>query len=419
MTSKKINFRVWLPWSTCSIATLPVVPNAVNSICMMVWAALVLCAFWFDGKEQPAPRHPKWLVLLFGGNFLLLAISLLYTNDLSAGSSFLTTELPMILFPFLFRVAEPFLADRTAVLKKVLTVFWVSTVLMALWVFYKYWQQGLWGEFIKADSFNLILRNTAEKTTDKHPDYLSLFLVFSLFIAGSRLFDAGSKRIKVLYGLSMLPQLLLLLLLAARSPILGMIAGSLIVCFLRIKRPLLRWMAALTVAGGFFLIIRLTPSIWSRLVEVKNTPLETPVGIYFNSTNLRVGIFKCSWQVIRDHTFTGVGAGGDRKALMDCYAQFPTDAYRKSFYNTHDQYLNFWLLSGIFSLLLFLFSLAWSFHYSLRRKDHLMLFFLILMTIAFLSENVLSRQAGVVFYYFFICLMVYRHPAQPVGKADG
>lgn len=409
MTVKSLDIRTWLTWSTCSIALLPVVPNAVNSICMMVWAGLTVLSFFVHRRQTPSgerPYTPGSFLLYGGGNFLLLALSLLYSIDKKEGVNFLVTELPMLLFPLCFFIFTPAFKDRKEVLNKTLTVFWIATVGMTLWVFFQYGQLGLFRQFGKADSFNTILRQTAEKVTDKHADYLSIYLVFSLYIAATRCLKKIVSSQKAMYAISIPLQGVLLFLLAARSPIFALVAGSIIICFLQIRRPLTRWIVMLSMTATFLLTIRLTPSIWSRIEEVRNTPLAAPIGIYHNSTNIRVGIYTCAWQLILKHPATGTGAGSDRKLLTDCYTQFPTDAYQKTFYNTHNQYLNFWLLGGVFTLLLFLASLVWQYRQSIRLRDHTFLFFLLLMTIAFLTENILSRQAGIAFYYFFSCLLV-------------
>jgi O-antigen ligase len=278
---------------------------------------------------------------------------------------------------------------------------------MALWVFFQYWRLDLFRQFAQADSFNTILRQTAEDVTDKHADYLSVYLVFSLFIATIRAVKKTTPLRRTLYALSIPLQGWLLFLLAARSPIIALVIGSLVICFLQIRKPVTRWIVLLGLTACFLVIIRLTPSIWSRIEEVHNTPLATPVGVYHNSTNIRVGIYKCTWELIRQYPLMGIGAGSDRRMLTECYAQFPTDVYQKTFYNTHNQYLNFWLLGGLPSLLLFLASMVWQCRQSLHRKDYIFLFFLLLMAVAFSTENILSRQAGIVFYYFFSCCFLF------------
>jgi len=410
MIKKFPDITTWLTWSTCSIALLPVVPNAINSISMMVWAALTILSYFIHRREQTArseSRPATGAFLLLGGNFVLLAISLIYSIDKKDGTNFLVTELPMLLFPLCFFVFTPTFKNKADVLYKTLTVFWLSTVLMTLWVFFQYGRLGLFRQFAQADSFNTILRQTAETVTDKHADYLSIYLVFSLFIAAIRVLKKTTPLQRTLYALSIPLQGLLLFLLAARSPIIALVIGSLVICFLQIRKPATRWIVLLGLTACFLAIIRLTPSIWSRIEEVRNTPLATPVGVYHNSTNIRVGIYKCAWQLVREHPLTGIGAGSDRRMLTECYAQFPTDVYQKTFYNTHNQYLNFWLLGGIPSLLLFLAAMIFQYRQSITRKDYIFLFFLLLMTIAFATENILSRQAGIVFYYFFSCCFLF------------
>ncbi|HVU55837.1 MAG TPA: O-antigen ligase family protein [Puia sp.] len=405
----KKNIHTWLYWSTCSIALIPILSNALSSISMMVWAALLLLSLIVtDDRKKHAATRNKGLFLLIGGNFIFMALSLLYSNDIPRGSSLLTTSLPMFLFPLGFFVIGFPIEERSALFEKVLTIFWLSTVVMTFWIIGNYWKMDLLVEIGRASNMNTILRETAEQLTDKHPDYLSIYLVFAIYIAGSRFIHRPGITQRIIYGSSALLLLFMLLLLAARSPILALVIGSMVISFLLIKKPAVRWIASLTLLGAFLLAIRLTPAIWSRVMEVRNTPFATPVGHQYNSTNLRIGIYRCSWSLIKGHMWAGVGAGSENKLLMDCYSQLPTDAYQKTFYNTHNQYVNFWLLSGIFSLLLFIASLIYAYRLSLRWKDHAMLFFLILMTIAFASENVLSRQAGVVFYYFFLCLMIAR-----------
>jgi|GEM_PF-1295509 len=408
MTKRLPDISVWLTWSTCSIALLPIVPNAINSICMMVWAALVVLSFFIRRRQMEITerRSAPRAFFLMGGNFVLLTISLLYSIDKKEGGDFLVRELSMILFPLCFFIFTPVFKDSACVLQKTLSFFWLATVLMTLWVFFQYWRLDLFSQFARADSFNLILRQTAEDLTDKHADYLSIYLVFSQFIAAIRVLKKTAPLKRIIYALSIPLQGLLLFLLAARSPIIALVIGTLIICFLQIGRLAIRWSVLLGLTVCFLAIIRLTPSIWSRIEEVRNTPLNTPVGVYHNSTNIRVGIYKCTWELIREHPLAGIGVGSDRQMLSECYAQFPTDVYKKTFYNTHDQYLNFWLLGGILSLLLFLASIVWQYRLSIHWKDYTFLFFLLLITICFLTENILSRQAGIVFYYFFSCLLL-------------
>jgi O-antigen ligase len=166
-----------------------------------------------------------------------------------------------------------------------------------------------------------------------------------------------------------------------------------------------------------FILIRFTPSIYSRLIEIQQTALTVPVGDQYNSTNIRVGILQCSWEVIQKNIILGAGVGSEKPLLNECYAKFETVGYKNVYYNTHNQYLNLWLIAGIASLILFIYSLFYAARTAIRVKDHLLLFFIILISLTFLTENVLSRHAGIVFFYFFLCLMMAYHK-QTIDKSS-
>lgn len=406
---KALNTCLFL--STLSVALLPAVPNAINSISMILWAVLMIVSAILMRKTQTTSRRSPLLFFLFGGNFIFLALSLLYSTDRSAGTQYLVTELPMLLFPFCIFFLDSPLKDQPGLIRKTTGTFWFATLIMTIWVFFSFYQRHLFAEFSNASSFNTVLRDTAEKITDKHSDYLSIFLAFSIFIAAERVFTSPRIGFKIMYACSIPVFGYLLLLLAARSPILALAIAAIVVVFLQIKKIMVRWLVLVGMLTAFVLAIRFTPSIYSRFQETRHTSLSTPVGLEFNSTNIRVGIFHCTKEIIGKNIFFGIGAGSDRAALNACYAQFPTTAYQITYYNTHNQYANLWLLTGIFSLLLFLASIVYAYTRALKTKDRTLLFFLILMTISFLTENVLSRQAGIVFYYLFLCLMMARPAA--------
>jgi len=122
------------------------------------------------------------------------------------------------------------------------------------------------------------------RASDRDVDYLSIYLAFAIYIAAERLTGGGRVLIRLAYGLSILPMGLLLMLIASRSPILGFMVGSFVVCFLRLRPGVTRWVISLSLLAGLVLIIRFTPSIYSRFQEVTDTPLKAPVGRYTNST---------------------------------------------------------------------------------------------------------------------------------------
>lgn len=422
MTLKKIitpsNILALLTWMTYAIALLPIVPYNINSIAMISWAFLSICFVFIQRKNTRfvSPFGLK-LFLVFGGNFILLLLSLLYTKELKEGTETLIALLPMLFFPFiLFLWPIPPLVTKKNI-QRTLLVFWTSTLVLGIWLLSRYVALDLLKEFDKIDSFNNPLRIAAEKITDKHPTYLSLFFGFSICIAGSNLLNSRNFYLKLLYAFSILLFTFHLISLASRTPIFAIFIALIIVGLLKIKRPVRRVFATMALLLLSFILIRFTPSIYSRLIEIQQTAFTVPVGDQYNSTNIRVGILKCSWEIIQKNILIGVGIGSEKPLLNECYSKFKTDGYEKVFYNTHNQYLNFWMTGGIISLLLFLYSLLYATRMSIKTKDYFMLFFIILVSLTFLTENILARHAGVVFYYFFLCFMIAYHK-QTIDKSS-
>ena len=97
------------------------------------------------------------------------------------------------------------------------------------------------------------------------------------------------------------------------------------------------------------------------------------------------------------------------------YAKFSLDrknnhyktAYRNE-YNFHNQYLQTFAEIGILGLLLLCIILAYPFVIAIKNRDYLTISFLFIIGSSFLTESMLERQAGVVFFAFFYALLIGR-----------
>ncbi len=397
-----------LLYLTYAIVLFPSVPYLVNSLTLILWlACAVACKIYSARQNRSMPKSDNWHFLIFSGNYLFFALSLTYSIDVKEGLANLTTQLPALIFPLVFFLLPLPLPKSRTIITTILNIFLVSTLIMCVWILFRYKLIHNWSELKYADRFDTTFRDFADEVTGKHPTYLSLYLSFSIGIALQKFITYKTLASKFFFGIAILLMTSLLVLFASRTPIIASFLGLLFLLLIQIKKTYLRIVSVLLLIVFTGLIIRFTPAIYSRLQEVIDTEWRAPKGLQFNSTNIRAGIFNCTFELIGQRPILGYGIGGDKKALNECYEKFPTEAYKLKYYNTHNQYLNFWLLSGIASLAIFVFSLLYAFRTALRNRDNLFLYFLILCSISFLTENILSRQAGSVFYYFFICLFIF------------
>lgn len=73
--------------------------------------------------------------------------------------------------------------------------------------------------------------------------------------------------------------------------------------------------------------------------------------------------------------------------------------------NTHNNYLYFLMSIGIIGLILFLISIGYLFYVSLTKFDIIKLSFCIILSINFLTENILSRHWGLMFFGFMLIVL--------------
>lgn len=120
------------------------------------------------------------------------------------------------------------------------------------------------------------------------------------------------------------------------------------------------------------------------------------------STSIRLGIYDCSFTIIKQQLFMGYGVGDAQKELNLCYAN-KSDILLMHRFNSHNQYLDVAIKTGLIGLFVFLGFLAINFRNAIKKKNKPLIMILVLYCLLFLVENVLSRQSGVILFFFLIC----------------
>jgi O-antigen ligase len=158
---------------------------------------------------------------------------------------------------------------------------------------------------------------------------------------------------------------------------------------------------------GAIVILYQTPAFNQRFVEIKDTPFKPPVGVYHNSTNLRVGILICSFQLLKQNWLLGAGTGDMQVALNSCYEQngYSDELYIDN-YDPHNQFIETWLNVGITGVIILLLTFIIPLRLAIRHKNNLYIFFLLFIMLCCMTESVFNLQKGVVFYSFFNTLFL-------------
>jgi O-antigen ligase len=200
--------------------------------------------------------------------------------------------------------------------------------------------------------------------------------------------------------------LLNMILLSAKMPI---IAFGLIMLFLLIRKNIFlgmmnkkRWL----IAGSIITLLILGMFIFTRWGELFTGLTYRNIEQQENSVGIRKGITQCGLQLSKEHFLAGIGPQNVQQALNQCYYQFEGDDFSRHSFNTHNQYLDSLISHGILGLVLLLIMIIYPIVQAIRLKDPILLSFTLLIALCMLTENILSRQAGVVFYAFFNSILL-------------
>lgn len=167
------------------------------------------------------------------------------------------------------------------------------------------------------------------------------------------------------------------------------------------KQPVLRTAAAVIIAGlGFYFFI--IPKAVST-GEAQNNIIASTF-----TWELRKTVWDCATDLIDSKPLlvSGIGFEETREELVACYDNTLSKAKRQRFvtnrYNTHNQFIDLYLTSGIIAVALFVIFLITTLVYS--RKRYLSMAFMLVFLSYLLVENVYHRQIGA--YYIGLILIM-------------
>lgn len=383
-----------------------------------VLIVLLSLAWLINGKlkEKLQAFMNNKLALIFCGLPIIYLLSLAWSQNPGAGLSLVEKKLLLILFPLILSTT-----DVSANLLKKLLVAFVATAIVASIVS----TISVGFNYLSSDEAIAVMYFRDEFAVKAGMDipyfalYLDLAILAVIYLITTTWKDA-SYGWKLLAFLSAAILVAISLVLSARMPLIALFVLAIAAYGFFIRRyPLygsISLAVVIIIAGLAF--SKLT-FIGQRFKEIVDTKWEPPVGIHHNSTNLRIGTYNCSFELLRSNWVTGMGVGDVQPALNECYqTKGYSDVMYLESYNSHSEYLNIWLNIGVVGIGLFLLSLSLPLWRSLRQGNYLYAAFLGLMILSFITECVLERQRGIYLYAFFNSLLAFASPGIKDYKKD-
>lgn len=391
------------------LALLPLLSLAMVSIAIGIFAFGSLFFYFRNDRLKLVNNKRHFFKSLFWYSlpFPLFIICLLWTNDLNNGVSTLEEGLSFIIIPIILFLFKPIKTKfQVGIFIRVYIISsGIFSVIMITYVLYNFIGSKFANEY-SSYMGTVQLRSQFDKIPllNEHPIYFTLLTGTALLLLFYNKFK--KKWLNVFLAFILLSGVLLA---SSRGPILALFFVFMVISYLNIKNKAkaLALISFFIVSG--LLLIFLTP-LKSRIDEILNTKNLYPVGVHHNSFNLRMGIYKCSLELMKNAPLYGFGSGDVQIELDHCYKDsYNTIEYQNKSYNTHNQYFHYWLSFGALGLILILFSYLIFIQNAICFKDQQYGMFLLFFFIAFLTENILNRNTGIVLFTVFNNLLFYRN----------
>lgn len=396
MVSKSNYLNKFINFSLGGLFLFPVFSQKIRAIFVMLFALTTLILF-IKTKNKNFNKLDLFILFLFVFIPLIYLFEIPFSGNVQEVSKIAEKKLPLLFIPlgFFFLKSSKFKVN----IDRFLLIFYTITIGLVLYTLFYITFIGLHTKYLASGGYAFTLRTTIEEITGLHPTYYSMYIVTSILIVFYRInkkYDTFWQ--KALLLLSTILSAILLFMLASRMAILVFI-----LCVLYFIWNVIPSLKIKLIGTTSILIIALTvfstiPSLKSRTGELFENKE--------NSTNIRSVIWGCSVETAKNNWILGTGIENAQKELNACYEGKNKIINEGNIvYNSHNEYLNILLSKGIISFILFITLLTVLFLFA--KKNYLFTSIMLLIAISCLTENILERQIGILFFTLFACIITY------------
>lgn len=348
-------------------------------------------------------------ILIFTSIFLISVITIPYSTNTKEAWLVIERQLVLLLIPIIFFSA--FKLDPLK-FKAILITFYTSIFLISLYLIKvasdKYTASG---QTIKEWFVRENLYHSFAQPIGMHATYLSLFVALSIFIGLYYLLLNRHWFSKLVILFMTLTMVISLGMLTSRIVIVTLVVTVFFVYPFytdKFKNRILMLIAGISILLILFSVIRESSFISNRFLEKIDDEVQLTPFLKADSTynpiyggEARADRWFCAVELIKERPLIGYGTGSEKEVLMQKYHKYNLQNAIENNYDAHNQYLAFFIKSGILGVLCFLLIILYGFYIAFRSKNFLYLSFMILFSVTCITENVLESNKGIFFFAFF------------------
>lgn len=381
--------------------------------------------------------------------YILYALSFFWSENQSFAIADLVLKIPILILPLIMLSHEPLSIKE---INKLLLAFSLSVIVLNCYCFF----DALFN-YLNTRSINEFFYGSL--TVNMHTAYQATFTSFSIFILVYIYLNKEYSNNWIFLFLIVL-QFLFLFLLSSRMQMLclSVVTPIFLIFHYYLKQKIYLGFSYTILAFVVSYLLVSTPSVLNNRYKQTVSHISS-IGNDSQNSDPRKFIWKKAIDIIKYNWLFGVGVGDAKDVLVSSYSKefskpitdHKVDSiinilkansknlntqvkkltsdhtklkkeseniliqqinkykyFAKKQYNFHNQYLQTFATVGFFGLIILIYLLSHLFIVSIIKQDYIVAAFLFLIALSFLTESMLERQAGVVFFTFFYLLLVMR-----------
>lgn len=358
----------------------------------------------------------NYLLMGFILMYVLELLGLLYSSNISVAASALEKKLTLLVIPLIILTSNELDFKR---LDRVIKFFTVSVTVASLICLLYAFHRNNYLEGLSNPNWFYFSYYDLTEILDIQPIYFSVFVSFSFFVVIFQIKNSWTESswLKRLFNFIWVCYLFIfLVLLSGKTSIIATISIFMAITFIyfqKRKRLLVGLMTLLLIVVGSVMMISKLPVVKERFLEVLGMN-KTSDWVYGDPKRnkpipeARLVKWQSALDVIQDNWIFGVGSGDVQDELNKQFEAHDFPAGIAEQFNTHNQFLQTWVGTGLIGLAIFLVTLIASVAKAIQLKNHLFLVFMAIFIICCLTESMLERQFGILFYVIFSSLFYQR-----------
>lgn len=391
--------------------------DALNSACVFFLALMTVCDQGFFPRLSRL-KEKKWAWPFFA-YYLLLILGLFYTPDFDNAISSLGQKLPFVIFPLVAVTGRPLNDSALRLLKFSFVYSCLVVVIVSLAVATVNFLSGNGAANFDPNTtanFAALHSNASRlwmyfsyiqlsRWADLHPAYFSMYLVFCLAILAT---EKENSKGEMLWYLGVRIVIAgFVAMLATRAAVIALVLSMIFLIWKKRGAPAVQ---TLVVAAVVALLLWFNPVARFRIVEepLKTTYKVDPSVAQWNSVSYRLLEWQASLSIISGHLLFGVGTSGWKSAMNNFYTNFNSSTVGLT-YNSHNQFLQTWMENGFFALLVLLVCIFGPLFQ--LKGDPSYIAFILIFSVMCMTESILDRQKGIIFFTLFQSLFLAIKPA--------